>query len=70
MQCVEMLEDSKNYYMVCEKLGGGDLTNVIKANKGADVAREVLYQVLLALNYFHKKGMTHRDLKPDNILLV
>lgn len=32
-------------------------------------AREVLRQILKALEYWHSKGMVHRDIKPDNTLV-
>ncbi|KAM3500333.1 hypothetical protein MY11210_009530 [Beauveria gryllotalpidicola] len=33
-------------------------------------ARTILHQVLQALGYLHSKGITHRDVKPDNILIM
>jgi calcium-dependent protein kinase len=33
------------------------------------VAAKILHQVLLGLNYMHKKNIIHRDIKPENMLL-
>ena len=72
MNVKEILEDNENYYIVCELLEGGELFDrlVLLKRFSENDALFIIKQVLLAINYMHKKNITHRDLKPENILLL
>mmetsp|Transcript_14680 Transcript_14680/g.32236 ORF Transcript_14680/g.32236 Transcript_14680/m.32236 type:complete len:494 (-) Transcript_14680:124-1605(-) len=58
--------------MVMELIDGGELASYIK-DKGAtlteDVAKSVLKQTALGLQFIHSKNVLHRDLKCENILV-
>lgn len=75
MRIYELLHDDKNYYVVSEYLRGGQLfeTLVRKLKEGTTMTegdvRKIIFQLYLALNYMHEKGMMHRDIKPENILM-
>jgi calcium-dependent protein kinase len=71
MNVIEILEDDFFYYVISEILEGGELFDRITKVKSFSEkkAAYILKQVLLAINYMHKKNVTHRDLKPENILL-
>lgn len=71
MNVVEILEDDMHYYVVSEILEGGELFDRITEVQSFSEkkAAYILQQVLLAINYMHKKNISHRDLKPENILL-
>lgn len=55
-----------------EYIGGGDLNDYIHRHGAMpdSLVREVVRQVLRGIEYIHKMGISHRDLKPDNILMV
>lgn len=65
-------EDVENYYLVMELVPGGDLMDFVAANGaiGEDATQVITKQILDGIAYVHQLGISHRDLKPDNILIM
>ncbi|KAG7749552.1 hypothetical protein KL912_001553 [Ogataea haglerorum] len=65
-------EDVENYYLVMEFVPGGDLMDFVASygSVGEAAGREIAKQILQAIDYVHSRGISHRDLKPDNILIA
>ncbi len=64
--------DDGRLFMVMEYVKGQDLRHVLQhsAPLPLDRALHITWQVSSALATAHQQGITHRDIKPDNILLV
>ena len=63
-------EDEQNIYLVLPYVSGGDLSSFLK--KGIPSKEEtvkITTQLVSALKYCHRKGILHRDIKLNNILL-
>lgn len=67
---VSVRADAK--YIVMEYLEGITLKNYITKKGKLDLSELLQYveQVLLALEHAHQKGIVHRDIKPQNIMLL
>jgi len=64
-------EDEGIAYLVMALVSGGNLGAMLarEPRQPVDEVRRVLYEVADALAYAHLRGVIHRDIKPDNILL-
>jgi len=60
-----------NRYIVMEYVDGEDLNKTLErtGNLPPPIAINIGTQILSALNYAHKKGVIHRDVKPHNIMI-
>ena len=58
-------------YIVMERLKGELLSDLIRRERRLPVPRavDITLQIADALEYMHEKKVTHRDLKPNNIML-
>ena len=76
IKILEYFDDSQNIYIVMENCDGGELLKIVEENlkSGRYVneqwAMEVFRQVLEAIVYCHGRGVMHKDLKAENIMLI
>ena len=67
----DFFEDGEKLFIVMEYIEGETLSEIAR-QKGAisaDKAVPVFRQILLALDYAHRKNIIHRDIKPSNIMV-
>ncbi|CAD8158745.1 unnamed protein product [Paramecium pentaurelia] len=71
IQLHEVFETKTQIYLVFDYLSGGDLTNFINTKQlvSEEEAKTIMMELLNALLYMHSKGIFHRDIKPQNLLL-
>jgi serine/threonine-protein kinase len=63
--------ENSQFYLVQEYIEGQTLSSKLQ-QQGAlseSSVKEILTHILPVLNYIHSKGIVHRDIKPDNILI-
>jgi len=67
----EVLETEENVYFIMELCGGGNLSKHVELEPLEEgVALFFFLQLRDAVEYCHKKGVCHRDLKLENLLLA
>ena len=57
-------------YLVSDYIDGGTLADQLGAPLPVDYAIQILTPIASALDYAHARGVVHRDIKPQNILMT
>lgn len=65
------MDEDGNAFIVMEYIEGLTLDELLRRHGPVPIglALEVAVQALEALSYLHKKGLVHRDVSPDNLML-
>ena len=68
---LETLEKDRWLYLVMENCGGGNLFEYVSSRKllQEPEAARISRQLIQALSYCHHRGVVHRDLKLENVMV-
>ncbi|CAG9319146.1 unnamed protein product [Blepharisma stoltei] len=68
----KVYESETHIHLVLDYLAGGDLMKRLKLKSfyPEELAAKLVYKLLQVLSYLHSMGITHRDIKLENIVLL
>jgi serine/threonine protein kinase len=70
VKCFYIFSDDNYIYYVMEYIPGGDLSSFMESTAyGKEIIKLIATEIILALEYIHSKGIIHKDLKPENVLI-
>ncbi len=62
--------ENGQFYLVQEYIEGQTLTQRVRQGAMSEsTVRDILVSILPVLDYVHRKGIVHRDIKPDNVII-
>lgn len=72
VQAIDVGQEQGYNYFVMEYLDGPTVGHLLKRGGPLDEKRalNIVLQVARALDYAHRHGIVHRDIKPDNIMMT
>ena len=71
VRILEYIETEKYILIIMENISGGDLLSFVKKRTKLNekTAQFIFKQLISTLKFIHSKGIIHRDIKLDNILI-
>jgi len=70
VQLYEVMASKTKIYFSMEYVKGGELFDMVAKGKlKEDMARKYFQQLIEAVDFFHSRGVYHRHLKPENLIL-
>src|SRR5579872_722963 len=71
VQVYDYGQTNGNYYIVMELIEGTDLRRYLRSRGVLDIDRAIIiaHDVALGLGAAHRRGIVHRDVKPQNVLV-
>lgn len=75
LRIFEDFEDDEQFYLIMEPCYGGDLQEYVRKMPPMEASEyeywvaKVMQHTLSAIAYCHAKGVIHKDLKPENVMM-
>jgi serine/threonine protein kinase len=68
----EAVETPKRMHLIMECLDGGNLCSYVKAKRrlSEDESKRIFFQIAQAIDHLHALGVSHRDVKLENVLFA
>jgi serine/threonine protein kinase len=72
LKCIDAYDFRERLWVFLEMMDVGALTNMLEERRGnidEKICAYILLKTLEGINYLHHRGIVHRDIKSDNILI-